>query len=334
MRSCIILTLLAVAAFGQNTSQTFVFKHTDAKGLAEIVNAIKVAGDINTDTQDSAQKSITVTGSQDQLSIAAWLSHELDQAPAPRPAPLRHDYPGNAGKDRAGEPEELHVFYVAHVDSPRELQEILNLTRSIADVQRFFPCVALNAIVELGTAQQTELAAWLLSELDQPAASMKPGHREHPFPADPRASLAQVYVLANTSTPQGVQEIVNGTRSLVDVQRCFPYNSRRVLTMRGTSDQIAFADWILGLLDRPASAPPDTAPHEYKYNTGWARDTATIARVFFLNVQNPQQLQQIVNEVRTATSILRAMPIVQPKAIAMRGTGDQISRAEQILKDK
>jgi hypothetical protein len=329
MRSCIILTLLAVAAFGQTTSQTLYFPHADAHALQQYFNLIRSIGDIQNASSDPDNMSITVSGTTEQVSLATWLAKEVNDPPSVRPAMMRHDYPGTVPESHV-----VHVFYLAHTSTPQDVQELLNMTRSTADINRFFPATGISAIVARGTPDQTDMANWLLGELDQPAGALKPGHVDHAFPSDPRASLAQIYVLANTSTPQGVQEIVNGTRSLVDVQRCFPYNSRRVLTMRGTSDQIAFADWILGLLDRPASAPPDTAPHEYKYNTGWARDTATIARVFFLNVQNPQQLQQIVNEVRSATSILRAMPIVQPKAIAMRGTGDQISRAEQILKDK
>jgi threonine aldolase len=92
---------------------------------------------------------------------------------------------------------------------------------------------------------------------------------------------------------------------------------------------------MLGLLDRPASAAPDTTAHEYKYNTGNARDTASIARVFFVNTaENSLQLQQLTNEVRTATQMQRTFPNYQAKAILLRGTGDQVSRAEQILKDK
>jgi hypothetical protein len=102
--------------------------------------------------------------------------------------------------------------------------------------------------------------------------------------------------------------------------------------MRAANDQIAFADWVLGRLDRPVPAAVDTAAHEYRYTDGLR---VSIARVFFLaHVESPQQLQQLVDEVRMATSLQRAYPNNQAKAIATRGTADQISRAEQLLKDR
>jgi hypothetical protein len=281
-------------------------------------------------TSNWTDKSITVNGTEEQISLAAWLAKELNDAPSSRQAMVAHEYPGTAGSN-----DDVRVYFLANTNTPQELQEAVNITRSVADIMRFFPCNEIRAIVARGTPQQIEMSQWLLGELDQPAGSLKPGHREHPYPSDPRASLTQIYVLTNIDTPQGIQEIVNGTRSLADVQRCFPYNSRRVLAMRASTEQIAFADWILGQLDKPAAAAPDTATHEYKYNTGNARDTASVARVFFLNhVEGPQQLMELVAEVRTATNIQRTFPNSQARAIMMRGTGDQISRAELMLKDK
>jgi hypothetical protein len=326
-RICIVFALSACAVLGQTSNETFYFPNAENRALMEYVNVIRSVAAIENVTQDAAKKTITVQGTTDQLSLAAWLAKEFNAPPASRSAMVRRDYPGSVAPN-----DEVHIYYPAYTTSPVDLQEALNLTRSIADIQRFFPCMMQAAIVSRGTREQTDLAEWLLTELDQPAESMKPGHREHPFPADPRASLAQVYVLTNTGSPQAIQQVVNGTRSMVDIQRCFPYNARKVLAMRGTSDQIAFADWLLGLLDRPASAAVDMDAHEYRYNDG---PRMSIARVFFLShVDNPQQLQDVVNEVRTAAGLQRTYPIIQAKAIAMRGTGDQISRAEQMLKDR
>jgi hypothetical protein len=57
--------------------------------------------------------------------------------------------------------------------------------------------------------------------------------------------------------------------------------------------------------------------------------------VFFLNrVEDTDQLHEFVNQIRTTTRAQRTFPNSQAKAIAMRGTGDQISRAEQMLKDQ
>jgi hypothetical protein len=49
---------------------------------------------------------------------------------------------------------------------------------------------------------------------------------------------------------------------------------------------------------------------------------------------SPQALQETVNAVRTDTRMQRVYPNGMRKAIAMRGTADQISRADLILQER
>jgi hypothetical protein len=327
-------TLVACAAFGQSTSspsRTFSFSHsTTPQTLQEAVNTIRSVGDIRDVTADAAKQAITVTGTTDQLSLAAWICNELDQTPAPRQALVQHEYPGTVPQDHV-----VRVFYLAHMESPQDLQSVVNLTRSIADIQRFFPFNTLSAIVSRGTPEQTDLAAWMLNEVDQPSNKpLTPGAQSRQFPADARANMAQIFVLTNTQTPQATQEIVNATRTVADIQRCFPFYSRKILAMRGSADQIAFADWVLKELDKPAGSPaPDAAVNEYRVPAGL--DKNGVARVYIVNnIENPEALQQLVRDVRSNTGIQRAYPVNQPKALAIRGTGDQIARADQIIKER
>jgi hypothetical protein len=132
----------------------------------------------------------------------------------------------------------------------------------------------------------------------------------------------------NTLTPQGLQELVNMTRSIADIQRFFPYNARTALVARGTPEQIALAGWLIQSFDRPVSEPV----HEYRMP-----DTAnTIVRFTYLaNAQMPpNDLQGMVNVVRTETGIQRIYPSQYRKAVAMRGTADQISRADQLIRER
>lgn len=332
---CILTALLAGAAFGQSASRTFYFSHVDSpKALQESLNMVRSMGDIRDATADVEKKSITVSGTPEQISVAAWLCNELDRAPESRPAMVRREYPGTL-TDTRGENQVLRAYFLAHIESQQELQEVTNLSRSIADIQRFFPHNGVYAIVARGTKEQTDLTDWLLSELDRPSNTpMEPGHREHSFSSDPRAGVAQLYVLANTETPTAVQEIVNCTRSMADIQRVFPFTSRKVLAMRASAEQIDFADWMLQELDKPAAgAVLDSAPHEYR--VPFTVEKNSMARVFFLNhVESPQALQEIVNLVRSTVAVPRAFPNNQSKALAMRGTADQIARAEQIIKEQ
>jgi hypothetical protein len=324
--------LCAAAVFGQTKSETFYFNHGDPKALKEYFNAIRAIGDIRDVTVDETKNSMTVSGTLEQVSIAAWLVNEFNQAPTSRPAMVRHDYPGALSQNQI-----VQVFFPAHLKTPQDLQEVVNMTRSIADIQRLFPTFASTAIAARGDASDMETAAWILSEVDQPVETLKPGGRDHTVKiTDSRRvdNTAQVYVLTNINTPQALQELINGVRSVADIQRFFPFHSHKVVTIRASSDQVALADWMIKLLDQPAAAAPDTTTHEFHYTPQYSRDTGTIVRVVFLNhVESPQQLMQIVADVRTTTKIQRVFPNNQLHAILMRGDGDQISRAEQMIKE-
>jgi hypothetical protein len=91
--------LLACVAFGQSTtspSRTFYFSHAATPQiLQEAVNTIRSVGNIRDVTSDAAKQAITVTGTTDQLSLAAWICNELDQTPTPRQALVQHDYTGS-----------------------------------------------------------------------------------------------------------------------------------------------------------------------------------------------------------------------------------------------
>jgi hypothetical protein len=321
--------VFACASFAQSQTETFCFKYGDTNALNQFIDVMKIVGEMQAAISNASGQSIAVSGTPDQLARASWLARELNQAPGGRPALTRHDYAGAVPQN-----QEVHVYYLAHIDSPSAIKEIVNLTRSAAEVQRAAPCAALNAIALRATPAEAEGAGWLFEPLDRPAGTMPASYQNHPGPADSRPSTVQIYMLTNTDTPQSVQEIIKATRSISNIQRFFPYFSRKALVLRGSSEQVAFVDWVLGLLDKPASAGPiDTATHEYQFSD-YPMDKDIIARVFYWNVSNPQQLQQIVNDVRTSTSMQRIFPNNQVKAIAMRGTGEQIARAEEILKNQ
>jgi hypothetical protein len=329
-RICLVTAVCALAAWGQSDSKTFYFPNvTTAPTLQEYVNVIRSVGDIKDATQDWEKKSITVKGTTEQISLAAWISQQLADAPSSRPSTVRRDYTATVAKT-----DQVTILFLAHATTPQALQELVNSTRSIADIQRFFPCNEAGAIVSRGTPEQTTLGAWMVQALDQPAGSVKPGHLDHPFPSDPRSNMAQIYVLRNNpATPRVLQEIVNSVRSVADIQRFFPYNAQNVIVMRGPAEQVALADWLLGQIDQPVGAVVSSQPLEYQYTDG--PRGASVARVFFLRTaDSPQKLQEIVNEVRTATHIQRFFPLAQITAIAARGTADQISQAEQLLKDR
>src|SRR5215471_6461860 len=78
----------------------------------------------------------------------------------------------NPNKRRDYEEQVAKVFYLSNISTPQELQEIVNAVRSVADIQRFFPYNAQNAIIAKGSADQVALAEKILHDLDKPKSEV------------------------------------------------------------------------------------------------------------------------------------------------------------------
>jgi general secretion pathway protein D len=74
----------------------------------------------------------------------------------------RHDY----------EEQVTRVFYLTSVNSPQEVQEIINVVRSVADLQRVFAYSTQYAIVARGEADKIALAEKLIKDLDKPRSEV------------------------------------------------------------------------------------------------------------------------------------------------------------------
>ncbi|HTS64759.1 MAG TPA: hypothetical protein VMH28_22200 [Candidatus Acidoferrales bacterium] len=318
--------LFASVALGQGADRLVTLTHTDIRGLQQIASIVRTIADTQNVSVDEANQTIAVHGTAGQAALAAWLCAELDRLPGGMSGSVRHDYPETvAGADK------VQISYLAHVPAAAALQEMLNLTRAVGEIQRASGYPQLNAVVLRASPERMALADWLIGELDRPDAPAAQTPHDYRAAFDARADTAQVIFLANTANPQALQEIINATRSVSDVQRVFPYNSLKALSLRGSAEQIALADWVIRELDKPASQAPDADPHEYQVPAAVAG--GAVARVFYLSsIQAPYLLQEVVNAVRSEANVQRAYPVHQLNAITVRGSNDQIARAEQIIR--
>jgi hypothetical protein len=203
--------------------------------------------------------------------------------------------------------------------------------RSVVDIQRGVPMAQQKAIVMRGMPEQVKAAGWLIGVLDQPPG-VQPGGAPPPDYRLPQEDwsytrgaelVVRVAPLTTIDTPQAIQGMVNTVRSIVDMQRCFPLNARRVLVMRGNDEQMALAAWLLQQLDGPAGQ----GTSEFKMGGAGGQ----IAQVAFVNAATPQSLQETVNQIRTETKLVRVFPFPPQKAVAMRGTVDQLAQAQQVI---
>jgi len=309
--------LFALAASAQTSDRVFFTPHVQSTAdLQSIVSIVRSVGDIQQVTAEFTRKAITVKGDAAQFAFVDWATHELD------------DPTGGAGprEYRIGEGDRsiVRIYYLTNIKTPLEIQEVLNAIRSVADVQRMLPYNTAAALVARGTADEMAAVDWLVHELDQPAPAKTSA--DLPMPWTPRVpEVAKVFAL-KTATPVQLQEIANLTRSVADIQRFFPISSSRVIVARGTAEQIAIAGWIIQQLENPTPAPPPEYRTTDKLNP--------VIRIAFLpETVTVQSLLETVNVVRAATRLARVFPITHPKVIAIRGTADQVSRADLLLNE-
>lgn len=67
---------------------------------------------------------------------------------------------------------------------------------------------------------------------------------------DYEEQVTRIFYLQNLTSPQELQEVMTGMRTVTDVRKVFPINSQSAIVVRGTTDQVALAEKVLLDLDK------------------------------------------------------------------------------------
>jgi hypothetical protein len=133
MRVAVLAALCAALAYGQSATQVFSLSRSYmAQQVQEIANAIRVITVVPTNQAqlqlriDSQAKTLTATGTADQLALAAWMLDALQSATG---SELSHQYP-----DRTRIGGEVRVVHLRQFQTPQEIQEMVNTLRTIIDM--------------------------------------------------------------------------------------------------------------------------------------------------------------------------------------------------------
>lgn len=206
--------------------------------LQEIATTLRSVADIQRLNVYNPLQAVAVRGAEKQMSLAAWIVDQLN-LPAQAAAPSPHEYtlPGD---------DVARVFELSHHQTMQQLQEIVTLIRSTADIQRLFIYNDRRAVILRATAERVALAAWLVSELDKPvdgqaAAQDTATPHEYRLSNDP-ANLVRVFYLPNSQSAEDRQKLVAQVRANTGIRRLFVYNALGALAVRGTVGQVATAE--------------------------------------------------------------------------------------------
>jgi hypothetical protein len=316
-----VTSLFASIAFGQTPAEQSVdrtFYFTQAKTAQEFQEtavAIRGITNIRDAVLDPTKMSLALRGTADQIALAQWLYNELDQTTSTTSREYR--VPSNSD-------DIVRVFYLTKVQSPQELVEASTLVRSIANIRQAFIDMARRAVVIRATSSEVALSDWLFAELDKPSLGQYQA-------SDGRngENVVRVFYLKHAATEQDFMEAVTLTRSIANLRQVFTYTSQRSVAMRGTAGQLALAEWLINQIDKPAKE--QTAAVEY--NVPESRDD--VVRVFYVTrAGSPQDLMTIAKRIQTEANVPRPFVYGAPKAIAVRGTSEQVALAEQLSRQQ
>ena len=224
-------------------------------------------------------------------------------------------------------------FNLNHVDTPRDMQEIATVVRSIGDAKQVAAEVELKVLTVHGTADEMAVTKWLLEYLDLPdipANTPNSPKRRYQMPAGKNGdNVIGVFYLPQMETLQSFQEVSTVVRSIGEIRRLFTYSARRAIVARGTPEQIDLAEWLLNELEQPAAA---ATPGKREYIVPGPGDPDNIVRVFSLKQSaTPQRFQEIATQVRVTTQARRLFTYLAPRIITVRGTPGQVEHANQLI---
>jgi hypothetical protein len=208
------------------------------------------------------------------------------------------------------------VFQFINTQTPQAFKEIGNAISGAAEITQASLNVDAKTLTVGGTPGQIAIAAWLFSQLDQPA-SPNPVTQEY-RPAGSVNDVIHIYYQTHIQGPQNFQEIVNAVRTIPGISKVFPYFGQNAVVMRGTDSEAGMAAWLFHQLDVPYGLQPVQNPTAHQYvSPGAANDEVQV--LFLTHSWSPQSLQQITNTIRVIPQLSKVFPSTTTGAVSVRG---------------
>ncbi len=138
----------------------------------------------------------------------------------------------------------------------------------------------------------------------------------------------------NAPTDQAFMEMANGVRTVIEIRDFSANGAQRTITMHGTPEQVAGAEWLFQQLDQPiGNAENDGAQFKMDEVVGPQKQPIEgVIRVFhFKNPANVQDFVEIANAIRTVTETRRLFTYSPSMAMMIRDTPDKAAAIEWLV---
>lgn len=310
LRSILILPVCAAITWAQSGSYRFNTPQTE-QSMKEVVTTLRTVAALPQVSYDLASATIHFSGTAEQMSFAEWALPQLD----------KEDGDGASLEFRFANGDIGRIRFLESLSKPQDVQELLTILRTVADVQKIFAVNLNRAMVFRGKDWEVAFDDWIVDQLDRPIPQ-KPDTTPLEFtiggPDTIQGHAARINHLATLTTPRQMQETLTLLRTVAYVQKVFSLGSRHAFVMRWDDATMALAEWLITHLDEPADQ--GSGPLVYAAPAG-----DDIIRIF--RVRNPtlQWMQSAAASLRSELNVTRFFWITEPANIVVRGTSDQIA---------
>jgi hypothetical protein len=314
--ACAVLPhAMAAPAAADTASGSYHFTTPQTQqSMAEAATVIKVVGALAQPSTDISTATLTFTGSVEGVALADWVLPQIDKVTGDN---ALHEYTLPSG-------DIARVVFVANALKPQDMQEVLTVLRTVADVQKIFSVSSNHAMVMRAPQWQILFAQWIIDQLNVPAGQKQDTTpREFTIGGPDFRGMghgARVNFLASVTKPQQQQELLTVLRTVGDIMKVFSYTSSHALVLRAGDTDLQRAEWLIQQLDLPAGHPAGTGT--FTASTG-----DDVTRIFPVPNANPQWIQGALNSIRSELNIKKTFSTTTPANVIVRGTADQIAAA-------
>jgi hypothetical protein len=219
------------------------------------------------------------------------------------------------------------TYYFTHPVSTPELTAMATSVRTMLQMTDVSIDEKHQAIVAHGPVDKLVAIDWLFHQLDRApsAAPMK-------LPAEYKmgSEVLAVIPIAPQANNAELTAATTAIRTIVDIQRLFPYEAQHAILGLGSPEKVAGAEWVVQQVT-PADGQPqtvDSSRYPMEAFSPKTADVPTVAQILRLDPKTTNaQLTAIVTAIRTVADLQRLFPFGAGPAIILRGSPEQADMA-------
>lgn len=224
---------------------------------------------------------------------------------------------------------QTQTFDFANKPSANGLKEVATLLRVVGKLDKALMDPATSAVTVTGTPDELAMAGWMIRNLDQPSPSPDPY-----LVAGKSDDGIRMFHLtrAAAASPQAVQEMITVIRTVGDIQKIFNYTDHSDLVVRGSANELGLTEFLIHAVDQTFDQQRIAMTMSPEYHYVWGRGTDTVRVYYLAHSPQPQQIQEILTNLRTVLYVQRVFNFTPLGALVVRGTPETIAASEWMIR--